>query len=141
MRQYVARTFTLNQVQAQLKDANVHLFFAEREGNIIGYLKLNTGPAQTEALFQDALEIERIYVLSQFHGRNVGQQLLQKAIGVAKNQGFKLIWLGVWEENPRAIKFYQKHGFVEFDTHVFKLGEDVQTDLLMKLELTPSPNH
>jgi ribosomal protein S18 acetylase RimI-like enzyme len=46
------------------------------------------------------------------------------------------MWLGVWEENPRAIRFYQKQGFVEFDQHIFQLGEDAQTDILMKLNLT-----
>jgi len=65
----------------------------------------------------------------------VGQVLYEKAIQLAKERKAPYVWLGVWEENPRAIQFYKKNGFVEFDKHLFVLGEDEQTDLMMKLVL------
>ena len=73
--------------------------------------------------------------MKKFHGENVGKSLYNKAIQIAKNKKAKYVWLGVWEHNPRAIRFYQKNGFVIFDKHVFIVGEDEQTDLLMKLML------
>ena len=82
-----------------------------------------------------ALEIERIYVAKAFHGKKVGQILYEKAIHIAKQMNVAYVWLGVWEENPRAIHFYKKNGFVEFDKHIFRLGDDEQTDLMMKLEI------
>lgn len=82
-----------------------------------------------------ALEIERIYVLSEYHGKRIGQLLYEKAMQIAKQSNADYIWLGVWEENPRAISFYKKNGFVEFDKHIFKLGDDEQTDIMMKLQL------
>ncbi|GJH39565.1 hypothetical protein RCZ04_01150 [Capnocytophaga sp. HP1101] len=82
------------------------------------------------------MEIERIYVLKSFHGSGVGQELYQKAITVAREQAVQYVWLGVWEQNPRAIRFYEKNGFVPFDKHVFVLGNDPQTDILMKKTLT-----
>lgn len=81
------------------------------------------------------MEIERIYVLKEFHGKKVGQILYEKAIELAKGIDADFIWLGVWEENPRAIRFYEKNGFSAFDKHIFQLGNDEQTDIMMKLEL------
>ncbi len=74
-------------------------------------------------------------VLKEFHGKKVGQLLYDKAIEIAKQKNTEYIWLGVWEENPRAISFYKKNCFVEFDKHFFKLGDDKQTDIMMKLKL------
>jgi len=102
---------------------------------VIGYLKLNFGESQTELKGDKALEIERIYVLKEFHGKKVGQLLYDKAIQVATETKADYVWLGVWEENPRAIAFYKKNGFVEFDKHIFRLGDEEQTDIMMKLQL------
>jgi ribosomal protein S18 acetylase RimI-like enzyme len=98
-------------------------------------LKLNFGEAQTELKNNTSLEIERIYVLKEFHGQNMGQLLYYKALEIATKYRIKEIWLGVWEKNKRAISFYKKNGFIEFDTHIFKLGNDEQIDIMMKLTL------
>ena len=71
-------------------------------------------------------------MLRAYHGKRVGQVVYEKAMELAEQRNVDYVWLGVWEENPRAINFYQKNGFVAFDKHVFKLGKDEQTDLLMK---------
>ena len=102
---------------------------------MLGYLKLNMGESQTELKDNDALEIERIYVLKDFHGKKVGQLLFDKAITIAKELQLAYVWLGVWEENKKALQFYTKNGFVEFDQHVFVLGDEAQTDIMMKLAL------
>jgi hypothetical protein len=107
----------------------------ELDGKTIGYLKVNVGESQTEIKDKNTLEIERIYVLKEFHGKKVGQILYDKAIELAKDKNIENVWLGVWEENPRAIRFYEKNGFVAFDKHIFKLGNDEQTDIMMKLKL------
>lgn len=81
------------------------------------------------------LEVERVYVRHNYHGKSVGQQLLDYAIQIAKQKNMQSVWLGVWENNHRAINFYKKNGFVPFDTHVFMLGEEAQTDYMMRLDL------
>ena len=98
----------------------------------MGYLKLNTAHAQTEPQAADALEIERIYVLSNYHGGGVGQALYHHAMSVAEDRKASYVWLGVWEHNHRALRFYEKNGFIAFGTHIFQLGNDQQTDILMK---------
>ena len=135
MSQYLEEGFSTEKLLSELSDENSAFYFVETDGEIIGYLKLNFGASQTELKDSKALEIERIYVVKEFHGHKVGQLLYDKAIEVSKEKGVHYVWLGVWEENPRAISFYKKNGFVEFDKHIFRLGDDEQTDIMMRLEL------
>ncbi|WP_435357805.1 GNAT family N-acetyltransferase [Emticicia sp. SJ17W-69] len=136
MQKYLDEGFSIDKLITELNDTNAEFYFAMLDNNVIGYLKLNSGQSQTELQDKNSLEIERIYVLQQFHGKKVGQVLYDKALQVAKERNLEYIWLGVWEENPRAIRFYEKNGFVAFDKHIFKLGNDEQTDIMMKLKLT-----
>jgi diamine N-acetyltransferase len=135
MEKFLAESFSLQKLTAEWADPNASFYFAWLDNEIIGYLKLNFGAAQTELKDQKALEIERIYVLKAFQGQKVGQILYEKAIQIAKQYHMTYVWLGVWEANIRAIDFYKKNGFVVFDKHIFVLGDDKQTDLMMKLEL------
>lgn len=135
MTKYLNEGFSIEKLTAELSDNNSEFYFAVLDNNVIGYLKLNFGQSQTELQDEKALEIERIYVLKEFHGKKVGQLLYDKAIQIARQKNADYVWLGVWEENPRAINFYKKNGFVEFDKHIFKLGDDEQTDIMMKLKL------
>jgi len=135
MQKYLEEGFSTEKLKTELADKNAEFFFAEFDGKVIGYLKVNFGQSQTEIKDKNALEIERIYVLKEFHGKKVGQILYNKAIELAKEKNVEYVWLGVWEQNPRAIRFYEKNGFVAFDKHIFNLGNDEQTDIMMKLEL------
>jgi len=137
MKKYLEERFSIERLTAELNDNNAEFYFAELFNNPIGYLKINYGQSQTELQDDKAIEIERIYVLKEFHGKNVGQLLYDYAIKKAKQKKADYVWLGVWEENHRALKFYRKNGFVEFDKHLFKLGNDEQTDIMMKLNLNP----
>ena len=135
MKQYLEEGFSVEKLKGELSNENAAFYFAIDINNVIGYLKLNFGNSQTELKDDTAIEIERIYVLRAYHGKKVGQMLYDKAIEVAREKNAKYVWLGVWEENPRAINFYKKNGFVEFDKHIFRLGDDDQTDIMMKLVL------
>lgn len=135
MKQYLEVGFSTEKLTGELSNLDSEFYFADFEDKTIGYMKINFGPSQTELKDEKALEIERIYVLQEFHGKKVGQLLYDKAIEIAIQKSSEYVWLGVWEENPRAIRFYKKNGFVEFDKHIFKLGDDEQTDIMMKLQL------
>lgn len=135
MRIYLEKSFTIKKLKDELNNPDSTFYFAKIDHQVVGYLKLNFGSSQTELKDQSAIEIERIYVSKDYHGKNVGQLLFQKAIGIGKENHYNYIWLGVWEKNYRALKFYRKNGFREFDTHIFMMGNEEQTDLLMKLDL------
>jgi ribosomal protein S18 acetylase RimI-like enzyme len=135
MKKYLEEELSITKLTTELNDKNAEFYFATHDENVIGYLKLNFGQSQTELQEDKALEIERIYVLKEYQGKSVGQILYEKAIQIARKKCTEYVWLGVWEENLRAINFYKKNGFVEFDKHMFKLGNDEQTDIMMKLKL------
>jgi len=133
MDKYLNEILSIEKLSEELNNENSHFFFIKDCERNIGYLKLNMGPSQTELKDETALEIERIYVIQEYQGKKVGQQLYEKAIQVAKEKKAQYIWLGVWEENHKAIQFYNKNGFEVFDKHVFVLGDEKQTDLMMRL--------
>jgi ribosomal protein S18 acetylase RimI-like enzyme len=135
---YLAAGFSEDKLKAELQNENSQFYFALQKEEIIGYLKVNWGDAQSEKQDPHALEIERIYVLQQYHGTQVGALLYQQALSIAQTRKAPYIWLGVWEENPRAIRFYQKQGFVEFGDNIFQLGDDAQRDVLMRLDILPT---
>ena len=132
MERYLTENFSEEQLARELSNPDSFFYVAEVNGHVVGYLKLNTAHAQTEPQAADALEIERIYVLSNYHGNGVGQALYHHAMSVAEDRKASYVWLGVWEHNHRALRFYEKNGFIAFGTHIFQLGNDQQTDILMK---------
>ena len=139
MAHYLEHNLSASRLAQELVNPESRFYFAEDDdGNALGYLKTNTGAAQSEPQDPQALEIERIYVLAAHHGRGVGAALYRQARHDAEQQGAPYLWLGVWEHNRSALQFYQKHGFTAFASHTFTLGSDAQTDILMKLDLVPS---
>lgn len=132
---YIKNSLNTEQLTAELNNANSQFYIAYSNDEVVGYLKINFGDAQTESINENALEVQRIYILQNFHGKNIGQLLLDEVKKIAKNTDVDSVWLGVWEENHRALRFYTKNGFVVFDKHVFIMGNDEQTDLLMRFEI------
>jgi ribosomal protein S18 acetylase RimI-like enzyme len=129
---YVSKAFDLNVLDEELRNGASEFYFAKRNKEIAGYLKLNHPPAQGENFGNCCLEIQRIYSLPAYYGKGVGEALMEKSIAVAREHSYDFVWLGVWEHNPRAIRFYVKQGFEVFGSHPFLFGSDLQTDLLMR---------
>lgn len=133
MQKYIEESFSIEKLMSELNNKNSEFYIARKKSKTIAYLKLNFGNTQTEMKDEQGMEVERIYVLKEYHGKQIGKILFEKALERAKEKKIKYIWLGVWEKNYRAIRFYSKMGFNAFDKHVFKLGNDEQTDIMMKL--------
>ena len=135
MNQYLEVNLSLNQLTEELNNPSTSFFFAKSNNEILAYLKLNEAKAQTEKREVPSIEIERIYVRKEYQNRGVGQFLLDFSFQLTKDKKMKLIWLGVWEHNVSAIRFYERNRFQFFGKHSFILGSDEQTDLLMELHL------
>lgn len=131
---YVNKTFSIESIDQEFAKQGSHFFLAWLEGVPVGYLRLNEGVAQSEAYGEKALEIERIYVKETYWGNGYGKLLMEFALEFAKNQSKEFVWLGVWEKNDRAIRLYERFGFQANGTHIFLLGDDQQTDLIMRKE-------
>jgi diamine N-acetyltransferase len=135
MQHYLEKSFSAEQLKKEIANAFSEWYFVLFKNKKVGYLKINFSEAQTDVRDEKSLEIERIYVVRELQRQKIGQLLFQKALEIATEKKFKYIWLGVWEKNLKAIKFYERNGFAAFDTHVFTLGTEVQIDILMKLQL------
>ena len=135
MLQYAAEAYTFEKILSEVNNPNSQFYLATINDQTVGYLKINFGEAQTELQDPQALELERIYVLKEFQGKKIGQMLFEKTLELAKKAAINYVWLGVWEENKSAIKFYEKNGLKAFSKHIFMLGDDPQTDIMMKIEL------
>mgnify|MGYP002050887025 FL=1 len=132
---YLKEQLSLAQIKREVSDTNTAFYFAYCKEELVGYLKLNFKEAQKEAVLNGkAFEIQRIYILQEYQGKGLGTQLFNKALQLGKAKGHQLMWLGVWEFNFKALEFYQKKGLKAFGSHVFQLGNDSQTDILMQLK-------
>ncbi|WP_078596504.1 GNAT family N-acetyltransferase [Evansella clarkii] len=131
MKAYVEKAFNLEQLEKEVLHPNSQFYIIFVKNELAGYLKVNTSNAQSEEMGEEAIEIERIYIINTFHKQGLGKQLLNKAIEIAEEQNKKKIWLGVWEKNENAIAFYKKLGFVQTGAHSFYMGDEEQTDYIM----------
>jgi ribosomal protein S18 acetylase RimI-like enzyme len=135
MREYNNSHFQPHQILAEIEDPNSIMYVALIDDVIVGYAKLKSSEAPPELDATSHIEIERLYVSKKFHDKKVGLALMNTCVEEAKKKNIAVIWLGVWEQNPRAINFYTRIGFQQFGSHIFQLGDDAQTDYLMKMSL------
>ena len=131
---YMRQAFKEEQILSELSDPNNIFLIAEYEGETAGYAKIIVGATEDGVTAERPIELSRLYSHQRFLGKGVGQNLLDECFRIAKNNECDVMWLGVWEYNPRAQKFYEKNGFRFVGKHTFLLGSDPQTDLLMQRE-------
>lgn len=132
---YMDTAFHPDQLGRELRNPMSRFFFVRADGELAGYAKVNEGDAQTDLKHADGIELERIYVRQDFQGRKIGEWILRQVIGHAREQAKNYLWLGVWEANTAAIRFYERYGFTKMGTHPYYIGKDRQTDWLMRLDL------
>lgn len=132
---YLNKAFALPDFQKEFENPNSEFYFIMSVNQVCGYLKLNEKDAQTEPRGEGCLEIERIYVIGGWQGMGLGKIMIDFAVEIAKKKGKKVLWLGVWEKNPNAIRFYERLGFKVFGEHTFYMGDDPQRDLLMAMSV------
>lgn len=122
--------------RAEILDANTVFVLAVSEGAMIGFGQLRLSSPKDCVPGDVPAELYRIYVLSDWHGSGAAQSIMSAALDVAVANGSDAVWLGVWEHNDKAINFYRKHGFGVVGEHEFRLGDDVQRDLVLAADLT-----
>lgn len=135
VQKYMDQAYSLEALTKDLQDADSVIYLAFHEGEAVGHLKLNRGQAQTEKDYPGSMEIHRIYVLQDYKRLGIGKQFMDIAFHQAKEWQVDYIWLGVWEHNEPALKFYKKMGFKPFRTHIFTMGDKTQTDYILRKEI------
>jgi diamine N-acetyltransferase len=128
---YVAETFGAEKQLREIRDPNRWIEIAWSGTQAAGYLHLIKSSPDPSVEGADPVELLRLYVASPWHGKGVGAALMERAIQISQREGFRTLWLGVWERNFRAQSFYRKYGFARSGSHVFKLGTDSQVDFIL----------
>lgn len=135
MEHYVNEHFADTVIREELEDAHSRLFIAYLDGEAVGFAKLRDNRTGKSLEGIRALEIQRIYVLKEYQGYHVGKALMEKIHEIAREGRYQTLWLQVWQQNLKALKFYQKAGFVVYETTGFQLGKELQQDFLMRYDL------
>jgi diamine N-acetyltransferase len=133
---HCSRSYSPEAQERELRDPRMATVVAEQEGALVAYAQLQLGAGPDGAADASAVELRRFYVLQALHGSGLAQRLMQMVMDEATERGGHQLWLGVWERNPRAIRFYEKCGFSAIGERTFVLGDDPQRDLLMALPLS-----
>lgn len=129
MAMYLSEHFTPEQMLSEIHDPDALFFIAFLENEVVGYTKVRNDREKSPQ--PGSLQLQRIYVVKEHKGKGIGAALLEACLEYARNRGFFSIWLSVWEQNPAAIAFYYKCGFVQTGTSVFVLGNAEQHDLVL----------
>ncbi len=137
---FLRERLSLERLQEQLANPDSDFYMLWDNDKPAGFVKLNRGPAQSEMQDPKSLEIERIYLSTDYQGQGIGQRLMDFALDKARDQGMDYVWLGVWEDNVKALKFYERNGFLRIGEHFFTVGEDEQTDYLLRRNLRDDPS-
>lgn len=135
MDKYIADEMNLDKLTEELDDKENIFFIAWHNALPIGYAKLRAAKVPQEPGSNNAIELERLYVLQSYQSKKYGDAIMNHCIKHAKSRNYDIMWLGVWEHNHGAKKFYRTYGFELFGVHIFMLGNDPQRDVLMKKAL------
>ena len=135
MDQHCLESYSTEIQTREILDPNIDTFVCVFENQLIAYTQLNWLHAPSYLTAQNPVEIKRFYLDSPWHGQGIASALMHHVLEHVKSKNADQIWLGVWEHNPKAQRFYQKMGFFEVGEHVFQLGNDPQRDLILSLKV------
>jgi diamine N-acetyltransferase len=135
MEAYFSESYNLTTLIKELTEPDSKLFLACEDEKIVGFSRLRESNEVADLLGKNVVELQRLYVLTDVHGKSVGKLLMESSLHYAREKKYDWIWLGVWERNFKAQHFYSKWGFEKFSEHVFWMGDDAQTDWLLKKKL------
>lgn len=131
---YCMNFFSLEQIKTEMEDANSTFLIAEFDEKAVGYAKLREGKKIECMRGKNAIEIQRIYILEKMKGKRIGAELVNRCIEIGKEKGYEMLWLGVWEKNLKAIKFYEKIGMKNVGITDFSDGKNEFINLVFAKE-------
>jgi len=135
MKAYLDKAYNLDNLVAELAEPGSQNYLAFYGEELAGFTRLRKSNEVEHLLGSNTIEMQRLYVLRIFHGKKIGASLMREALRYASQQKFEWMWLGVWEQNFRAQEFYTRWGFERFSEHVFQMGDDPQTDWLLRRKM------
>jgi len=132
---HLSYTYSPDIQRRELSNPRFTTILAESEGKLAGYAQLRETKAPASVTSGEPIELLRFYVDRPWQGRGVARLLMEAVFAAARGRGAGSVWLCVWQENPRAIAFYEREGFLRVGTQDFLLGTDVQLDWVMARDI------
>lgn len=132
MKAYLDEAYTLDKLGQELDEPGSYNVLGFLDGELAGFLRMRRTPEVEHLLGKNTIELQRLYAATRHHGKGVGAALMQRSLEIARGEKVDWLWLGVWERNFKAQEFYRKWGFERFSEHIFQMGDDAQTDWLLK---------
>ncbi|MBX2922258.1 MAG: GNAT family N-acetyltransferase [Chitinophagaceae bacterium] len=133
---YVRQKFSPEKIEEEIRNPFARFYIGFVNDVAVAFTKLRNDRKAKGLEGKNAVEIERIYVLKEYQGFKVGKEMMEKCKQLAISEKYDTIWLQVWQHNSKAIRFYQKAGFVVFETAVFNFTPAMQQDdFLMRYDL------
>lgn len=132
MKAYLDQAYSLDNLTRELEEQGSRNYLAFVGNHLAGFMRMRRTTEVEHLLGPNTIELQRLYVDTSLKGQGIGGALMQEAMGYARHGKYDWIWLGVWEHNVAAQEFYRKWGFERFSEHIFQMGDDPQTDWLLK---------
>jgi ribosomal protein S18 acetylase RimI-like enzyme len=132
MKAYLDKAYNLESLKMELQEPGSRNCLAFIDEELAGFVRLRESTEVEHLLGKNTIEMQRLYVMHKFHGRKVGATLMRDTLAYARSKKYEWLWLGVWEKNERAQTFYTRWGFERFSEHIFQMGDDPQTDWLLR---------
>ena len=128
---YLDETFSKKRITEEISSKTAYYYVAETD-LIVGFVKFNTYMWTPRYKGKITFEVERLYIQKNMEGQNIGRQLMATTLETAQQKSYKIIWLSVWENNERGIRFHQQHGFIVVGDGMFTLGKQARKYLIMQ---------
>lgn len=129
---HCASSYSPARQAAEIDDADMETVVAEAEGRLVAFAQVHRRAEPPASLPPcRSIELRRFYVERGFHGTGLADALMARVFEGARAAGAEAVWLGVFEQNPRAIRFYERCGYAAVGSQVFVVGSDPQRDLVM----------
>ncbi|CAN5445917.1 GNAT family N-acetyltransferase [soil metagenome] len=135
MEAFLNENYSIQKFESEFSEPNSQYYLAWSDDQLAGFMRVRVSDEAESYLGRNTIELQRLYVSKDFHGKKIGFMLMQRTIEYARELKFEWLWLGVWERNFKAQEFYRKIGFERFSQHTFWMGPDPQVDWLLKFKL------
>jgi len=122
---YFERTFSVAKIENGLRKTNNVFWIAYLDKLPVGYAKLKLDSRSEFSRSENICQLQKIYVLQDFHSMKIGSELQNQLLSEAKERLFDEIWLSVLETNYKAINFYERNNFKIVGTHTFRIGKEI----------------
>ena len=132
---YILKSFSKKKIEEELNTVNTVCYLCYDCDKPMGYSKLNFDTSCEAFESENVTELQRIYVLKEYYNHKAGKEIMHHAIELCKEKGYDYLWLGVWKENHRALKFYSSWGFENIGEREFTVGSKKYEDYYLRKKL------